>query len=116
MLRDINFQQEQKWNRIRNNLKNIKAKLSPQVLGMTFGELAELYDQGCKNYDDVQAHINKNTGPLANITNTMLSVSHMSAKASSRTDDGESESSQFKSVVPAKCYFSPLAFRFLFFR
>lgn len=72
---------------------------------MTFGELMELYDQGCNNYDDVQAHINKNTGPLANITNTMLSVSHMSAKAASRTDDGESESSQFALVAQAQYYF-----------
>lgn len=90
MLRDFNFQQDQKWNRIRNNLKNIKVKLSPQVLAMTFGELEDLYGQGFKTYDDVQAHINKN--PLGNITNTMLSASHnhMSAKAAKRTDDGKS--------------------------
>lgn len=90
MLRDINFQQEQKWNRIRNNLKNIKSKLPAQVLAMTWGELEELCDQGCKNYDDVQTHFNKTSGALANITNTVNNVSHMSAKAASRTDDGES--------------------------
>lgn len=87
MLRDIKVQQEMKWNSIRNQLKNIKAKLSPQVLGLTFGELNDLFKAGNRTYGDVDAHINKNTAPLANITNTMLSVSHMSAKGA-RSDDG----------------------------
>lgn len=85
MLSDFNFQQEQKWDQIRNQIKNIKAKLSPQILAMTVGELQDLFKDGVKTYEKAQEVMNRNNGPLTNITNTTLS---MSAKYS-RQDDGK---------------------------
>lgn len=88
LIQEYRFQIKQKWKRIEDHLKNIKTKLSPQVLSLTIGELDELLGQGIKTYLDVQEHITKSSGPLANITNQTLNSIHHTSKAS-RTDDGK---------------------------
>lgn len=89
-LSDFNFKQEQKWGQIRNHIKNIKARLSPEILAMTIGEMQDLLKQGIKTYEQAEEITSKNSAPLKNITNkTLNSYIHMSAKAS-KTDDGKS--------------------------
>lgn len=87
MLSAFNFQLEQKWDQIRSHIKNIKAKLPPQILAMTVGELQDLLKEGVKTYEQAQEVINRNNGPLSNITNSTLNGLSMSAKFS-RQDDG----------------------------
>lgn len=88
MLTEFKFKQEDQRDQIRNRIANIKSKLSTALLEMKIGVLKELAEQSMKSYEQVQDHINTNSGPLANITNqTLNSISISSAKVS-RTDDG----------------------------
>lgn len=88
-MQNYKFQMEQKWKDIRDSLKHLKSKLSSQVLALTIGDLDDMLHQGVKSYADIQEHVTKATGPLANITNQTLNSIHQSSKAS-RVDDGKS--------------------------
>lgn len=89
MLTEFKFKQEEQRDQIRNRIANIKSKLSTALLEMKIGILKELADQSMKSFEQVQEHINTNSGTaLTNITNqTLNSISISSAKVS-RTDDG----------------------------
>lgn len=89
MLTEFKFKQEEQRDQIRNRIANIKSKLSTALLEMKIGVLKELAEQSMKSFEQVQEHINTNSGTaLTNITNqTLNSISISSAKVS-RTDDG----------------------------
>ncbi|XP_055315133.1 borealin isoform X2 [Sitodiplosis mosellana] len=90
MLTEFKFKQEEQRDQIRNRIANIKSKLSTALLEMKIGVLKELTEQSMKSYEQVQDHINTNSGPLANITNQTLNSISMSSAKVSKTDDGDS--------------------------
>lgn len=85
---EFKFKQEEQRDQIRNHIANIRSKLSEAFLELKMGVLKELAEQSIKTYEEVQNHINKTSGPLANITNQTLNSISMSVKKLSRTDDG----------------------------
>lgn len=90
ILTDFKFAQEQKRDKILNQIANIKSKLPAVILDMKLGYLQTLFEQSFNTYEQVRDHMNATNGALANITNqTLNSISISSMKKSTRTDDGK---------------------------
>lgn len=91
-LDDFKLSHQQKWDQIRNHIKNIRSKLSDEVLSMTMNEMDDLLqNHAVKNYAQAQGFQSRYNNPLLNITNTtMNSILCNSVRKTSRTDDGKS--------------------------
>lgn len=90
ILTDFKFAQEQKRDKILNQIANIKSKLPAVILDMKLGHLQTLFEQSFITYEQVRDHMNATNGALANITNqTLNNINISSAKKSTRTDDGK---------------------------
>lgn len=102
-LDDFKLSHQQKWDQIRNHIKNIRSKLSDEVLSMTMNEMDDLLqNHAVKNYAQAQGFQSRHNNPLLNITNTtMNSILCNSVRKTSRTDDGDSARSDVsRSVRP----------------
>lgn len=104
ILTDFKFAQEQKRDKILNQIANIKSKLPAVILDMKLGYLQTLFEQSFNTYEQVRDHMNATNGALTNITNqTLNSINISSAKKSTRTDDGKYDFSSI--IVNFSCCF-----------